>query len=143
MDYLPELLRIVAQGTATLVEAIGVLIVAVAVARTVVDYVRSLVGRADPFPPEALRLELGRSLALSLEFLLGADILRTAVEPSWDEIARLAAIAAIRTALNFFLSREIRQERAELRESATASGDGEAAAEPHRHDPTRGHGRLV
>jgi uncharacterized membrane protein len=53
---------------------------------------------------------LGRSLALSLEFLLGADILRTAVEPSWDEIGRLAAIAAIRTALNYFLQREIAQD---------------------------------
>jgi uncharacterized membrane protein len=55
-------------------------------------------------------LALGRSLALSLEFLLGADILRTAVEPSWDEIGRLAAIAAIRTALNYFLQREIAQD---------------------------------
>ena len=42
--------------------------------------------------------------------MLGADILRTAVEPSWDEIGRLAAIAAIRTALNFFLQREIAQD---------------------------------
>ena len=57
-----------------------------------------------------VRLGLGRSLALSLEFLLGADILRTAVEPSWDEIGRLAAIATIRTALNFFLQREIATE---------------------------------
>jgi len=57
-----------------------------------------------------VRLALGRSLALSLEFLLGADILRTAVEPSWDEIGRLAAIAAIRTALNYFLQREIANE---------------------------------
>jgi hypothetical protein len=46
-------------------------------------------------------------LALSLEFLLGADILRTAIEPSCDGIARLAATAAIRTALNYFLQREI------------------------------------
>jgi uncharacterized membrane protein len=42
--------------------------------------------------------------------LLGADILRTAVEPSWDEIGRLAAIATIRTALNYFLQREIAAE---------------------------------
>ena len=55
-------------------------------------------------------LALGRSLALSLEFLLGADILRTAVEPSWEEIGRLAAIATIRTALNYFLQREIAAE---------------------------------
>lgn len=110
MIELSHLLRTAAQGLATLVEAVGVFIVAVAVARTVVHYAVSIVGRREPFPPEALRLELGRSLALSLELLLGADILRTAVEPTWDEIARLAAIAAIRTALNFFLQREIAQE---------------------------------
>ena len=107
---LVEPLRTLAQFIATVVEAIGVLVVAVAVLRAVASYMRLLVARGKPFPPEALRLELGRSLALALEFLLGADILRTAVEPSWDEIARLAAIAAIRTGLNFFLQRELAHE---------------------------------
>ena len=102
---MPELLRTVAQAAATVVEAVGVLVVAVGIARAVFGYLVSLVRRSRPFPPETLRLDLGRSLALALEFLLGADILRTAVEPSWEEIARLAAIAAIRTALNFFLER--------------------------------------
>ena len=110
MPELSSLLRVIAQGLATVVEAVGVVIVAVAVVLAVARYLVALVGRARPFPPESLRLELGRSLALSLELLLGADILRTAVEPSWDEIARLAAIAAIRTALNYFLQREIAQE---------------------------------
>ena len=104
---LTELLRTAAQGAATIVEAVGVLVVAVGIARAVVGYLVSLVRRSKPFPPEGLRLDLGRSLALALELLLGADILRTAVEPTWDEIARLAAIAAIRTALNFFLEREL------------------------------------
>lgn len=99
-----------AQAAATLVEGVGVIIVVVAIARAVLRYVGMLVLRAQPFPPEGLRLELGRSLALALEFLLGADILRTAVEPTWDEIARLAAIAAIRTGLNFFLQRELAAE---------------------------------
>ena len=115
---LPEALRLVAQTIATLVEGVGIAIVAVAVVLAAVRYVAGLVGRVRPFPPEGLRLGLGRSLALSLEFLLGADILRTAVEPSWDEIGRLAAIAAIRTALNFFLQREI--DEAEARERARA-----------------------
>jgi uncharacterized membrane protein len=106
-------LRSVAQTLATIVEGVGVLIVAVAVVVAVGRYLLSLFGHERPFPPEALRLELGRSLALALEFLLGADILRTAVEPTWDEIARLAAIAAIRTALNFFLQREIAREAAQ------------------------------
>jgi uncharacterized membrane protein len=59
----------------------------------------------------AARLKLARYLALALEFQLAADILETAVAPTWQEIGELAAIAAIRTALNYFLSREIREER--------------------------------
>jgi uncharacterized membrane protein len=105
-----DLLRSAAQAIATLVEGIGIAIVAVAVLLAAARYVVGLVRQVQPFPPEGLRLGLGRSLALSLEFLLGADILRTAVEPSWDEIGRLAAIAAIRTALNYFLQREITQD---------------------------------
>jgi uncharacterized membrane protein len=107
---LAEFLRVVAQTIATLVEGVGVAIVAVVASLTTARYLVAMVGCARPFPPAALRLGLGRSLALSLEFLLGADILRTAVKPSWDEIGRLAAIAAIRTALNFFLQREIASE---------------------------------
>lgn len=56
---------------------------------------------------ETIRLELGRWLALGLEFELAADILRTAIAPSWNEIGQLAAIIVLRTALNFFLQREI------------------------------------
>ena len=102
-----ETLRLVAQTIATLVEGVGVAIVAVAVVLATARYLASLAARRQLLPSDVVRLGLGRSLALSLEFLLGADILRTAVEPSWDEIGRLAAIAAIRTALNFFLQREI------------------------------------
>src|ERR671938_575887 len=122
---LVEALRTAAQALATLVEGVGIAIVAVAVLVAAVRYLAGLVSRVRPFPPEGLRLGLGRSLALSLEFLLGADILRTAVEPSWDEIGRLAAIAAIRTALNYFLQREIAQEARMLRNEP----DGEAMAD--------------
>ena len=68
--------------------------------------------RAEAFVP--VRLALGRFLVLGLEFQLASDILRTAIAPTMREIAELAAIAAIRTALNFFLAREIKEERAEL-----------------------------
>lgn len=124
-----ELLRTGAQVVATVVEAIGVLVVTVAVLRAVTHYVRLLFTRGvqdRPFPPEVLRLELGRSLALSLELLLGADILRTAVEPSWDEIARLAAIAAIRTGLNYFLQRELTNEEVRSSRRTAAPQDVEA-----------------
>ena len=56
---------------------------------------------------EEVRLRLGRWLALALEFELGADILRTAIAPTWSEIGQLAPAAAVRTALNYFLQQEI------------------------------------
>jgi uncharacterized membrane protein len=73
-----------------------------------------------------VRLDLGRLLALGLEFQLASDILRSAVAPSFDEIGKLAAIATIRTALNFFLSREIKIEGAEIQRIA----EGSAAQDP-------------
>ncbi len=62
---------------------------------------------------EAVRLKLGRWLAVALELELGADILRTAVAPTWTEIGQLGAIVVLRTALNFFLQQEI--DKAEAR----------------------------
>jgi uncharacterized membrane protein len=58
-----------------------------------------------------IRLTLARYLAMALEFELGADILATAVAPSWNQIGKLGAIAVIRTALNYFLLQEIREQR--------------------------------
>ncbi len=46
-------------------------------------------------------------IILALEFALAADIVRTAIAPTWDDIGRLAAIAVIRTALNYFLEKDL------------------------------------
>ena len=54
-----------------------------------------------------IRLSLGRWLALALELALAADVLRSVVAPTWDEIGKLGAIAALRTVLNYFLEKEI------------------------------------
>ncbi|NOY45318.1 MAG: DUF1622 domain-containing protein [Deltaproteobacteria bacterium] len=55
----------------------------------------------------AMRRELGHNLSLSLEFLIGADVMKTAISPSWQDIGQLAAIVGIRTVLNFFLHHEL------------------------------------
>jgi uncharacterized membrane protein len=52
-------------------------------------------------------LRLGRWLVAGLTFQLAADVLETAITTSWDEVARLAAIAAIRNFLNYFLERDL------------------------------------
>jgi uncharacterized membrane protein len=83
-------------------------VIGYAVIRAVVLFaVDAVRGPSVAVPNEAIRLSLGRSLALGLEFLLGADILNTAIAPSWEQVGLLAAIAAIRTGLNYFLQQEL------------------------------------
>ena len=94
------------------VETIGALIIALGVIVAVSTFIRAwIVQRYADF--NKVRLTLARYLALALEFQLGADILSTAVAPSWDQIGKLGAIAVIRTVLNFFLMREMREEKLE------------------------------
>jgi uncharacterized membrane protein len=69
-----------------------------------------------------LRLLLGRFLVVGLEFQLAGDIIGTAVAPSWEEIAQLAAIALIRTFLNYFINREVKTE--EIGEGKTGEING-------------------
>ena len=70
-------------------------------------WLRSAAGDLERFT--SVRIALARFLALALEFQLAADVLSTAVAPSWNELGKLGATAAIRTSLNFFLMREIRE----------------------------------
>lgn len=100
------LVRLVEAGAAVVIFAGA----AIGFARFLAAAIRAR--RADAFVP--VRLDLGRFLALGLEFQLGSDLLRTAVAPTFHQIGQLAAVAAIRTALNFFLGREIREEREEV-----------------------------
>ena len=46
---------------------------------------------------------------LGLEFLIAADIIRTIVKPSLEELAILGSIVVIRTVINYFLGKELRQ----------------------------------
>jgi uncharacterized membrane protein len=96
-----------------IVELMGATVIAIGVAIAFSTYVLSEL-RIRPVPYEHVRLLLGRFLAVGLEFQLASDILGTAVSPAFDEIGKLGAIAGIRTALNYFLAKEI--ERAEAME---------------------------
>lgn len=91
-------------------EAAGAVIIGIEAISTVVRYVLSLLGLRK-YSNSSLRLHLGQFLALGLEFQLGADILAAAVAPNFQDIELLAAIAAIRTVLNYFLSKELERER--------------------------------
>jgi uncharacterized membrane protein len=92
------------------VEIFGAGLVTLGVCMAIAQLIRTLAARK-PVAFTTTRLILARYLALALEFELGADILGTAVSPSWDQIGKLGAVAVIRTGLNFFLSMEMKGER--------------------------------
>ncbi|WP_338028014.1 DUF1622 domain-containing protein [Croceibacterium selenioxidans] len=48
-------------------------------------------------------------IVLALEFALASDLIGTIIDPTWDDIGQLAAIGAIRTALAWFLSKDIEE----------------------------------
>lgn len=92
-------------------EIAAALVIGGAVLRGIATYLRQLFSRSKQHfdASEVIRLQLGRMLALGLEFTVASDILRTAVAPTRQDILNLGAIVLLRTLLNYFLEREIQQ----------------------------------
>ncbi len=99
-------------------EAAGALVIGIGVVIALIMLVGTMGNATRPWSWTRVRLVLGSYLVLGLEFQLAADILKTAIAPSFTEIGQLAAIAGIRTVLNYFLTKEIAGEKAELGEDA-------------------------
>ena len=101
-------------------QAVALLVIVIGAIEAVVQICRVMLERhvanADK---RAVWLEFARWLVAGLTFQLAADIMQTTVAPTWDEIGRLAAIAAIRTFLTFFLDRDIDSMRAMRRHRAS------------------------
>jgi uncharacterized membrane protein len=113
-----ELFQQIASGVALAMEALVVVIIAAAAVKA---FWRTLplLFNDDVLAVERydIWLRFGTAILLALEFTLAADIIRSAVSPSWDAIGKLGAIATIRIALNFFLARDI-ENLAEARRKA-------------------------
>lgn len=110
-----EIMREITHGVALLAESAGIVVVGIGVLRAVVHYAMEFVRRRDTRFKVRIRLEFGRSLALALDFLVAADLVRTVLSPDWDTIGQLAVVILIRSVLNYFLQREMQQEMEELK----------------------------
>ena len=131
LEILPEsALREMVDLMVRLIEACGAVVIMIGAIVAIVKFAVALSKRnINQF--SAVRLSLARFLVLGLEFQLAADVLRTAISPSFEEIGKLAAIATIRTVLNYFLNREIAQEQREI-ELARAPSPSPPPQSPRR-----------
>ena len=109
-----EVLREYVDLLVRLVEGAGAIIIFLGALLAFVRFVASAVRPRTDDDFTSIRLGFGRYLVLGLEFQLASDVLSTAVAPTFEQIGQLAAIAAIRTVLNYFLGKEIAAERAEV-----------------------------
>jgi uncharacterized membrane protein len=101
-----ELARKITLFTSHAAELLSAVIIGAALVKALIAYGRSLTQSIEL--KHEIRLQFGSSVAVGLELLLGADVLSTAVAPSWDDIGKLAAIAILRTGLNYFLELDVK-----------------------------------
>ncbi len=116
-----EWLVLATNAAVDVIDWLALIVIVLGAAEAFVRGVWTMLASADGHVQPDAWLRLGRWLVAGLTFQLAADILETAITTSWDEVARLGAIAAIRTFLNYFLERDL----GEIRERK-----GEPAAGP-------------
>lgn len=103
-----EIAAFITEYLSSAVELAAAIVIAVALIEAFYSFVVKFLNKSSDFTNEKIRIKFGSYVAVALELLLGADVLATAVAPTWNDIGKLAAIAVLRTALNFFLERELK-----------------------------------
>ena len=116
-----EALKPLASNVALAVQVIAAILIAFGALEAVAKVVRHVILR---HPATGWRKDVfvgfGVWLLLGLQFALAADILGSLISPTWNDIGQLAAIALIRTFLNYFLEKDL-NEAAEPSPSVLAS----------------------
>ena len=122
-----------ARQVALAINVIAVIVVVAGVVQAVVGLLRAMVNRTATLSAKrGLWLDFARWLIAGLTFQLAADIVETAIAPTWDDLGKFAAIAAIRTLLSFFLDRDLDaiSERQRADEARHAGGSTELPGTP-------------
>lgn len=108
-----SLLHAISHHIALALQATAIFVVAFGSLRALVDGWHAGVARhAGTAGQRTVWLHYARWLVAGLTFQLAADIVETSFSPTWDEVGRLAAVAAVRTFLSYFLDREVEQTEA-------------------------------
>jgi uncharacterized membrane protein len=114
-NLMKDMLTVIAFNVVTIIQIMALLVVTFG---TIQAFIKSLHAMINPSGAghnfHSGYVQYARGLIVGLTFQLAADIIQTSFAPSWDEIGQLAAIAAIRAFVNFFLERDMEaQERRE------------------------------
>lgn len=117
-----EWLMAAAGLAAAAIDVIAVILIVFGTGEAFIRGAREVLGPGSGYERREIELRLDRWLIAGLTFLLAADIIRTTLAPTWEDIGRVAAIAAIRTFLNYFLERDMKALLSRQREGPGRAG---------------------
>ena len=134
-----EILHVLAEVTVHTLEIIGISIIIVGAIRVLIRIIKSLYNKKTE--PQNAVIALGRTLALALEFKMGAEIVNTVIVRDLSELAVLGIIIGLRAVLAVLIHWEITTEEKEeaahaiLRERAIKSNqESEESDEDKKQD---------
>ena len=111
-----EWLIFATEQTVVVIDALALIIIVIGTVEAFVSAMRALFSSPTGHERRDVWLRFGRWLIAGLTFQLAADIIETSITTSWQAVARLGAIALIRTFLNYFLERDLSEARARQHE---------------------------
>src|SRR5262245_30181186 len=108
---------VLASGYAiVLIDGMALIVIFIGTVEAFFGGVRTMLSSPTGHQQRDVWLRYARWLVAGLTFQLAADILETSIAPGWDDIGRVPAIAVIRTALNYFLERDLEEVRVRQRQ---------------------------
>ncbi len=90
-----------------LLEMFGVIVLIYTALKSFVQWIRH---------DSKIRLDLAQGIALSLEFKMGSEVLRTVIVREWSELGILGAVILLRGLLTFLIHWEIKHEEEALKQ---------------------------
>lgn len=113
-----EWLSLATGFASTLIDTIALIIVVLATIEAALAGLRVTFADGNEHRKREIWLRYARWLVAALTFQLAADIIETSIAPAWDDVARLAVIATVRTMLNYFLEKDMGEIRERQEEQA-------------------------
>src|ERR1700752_3731458 len=101
----------ITEPTVVVIDALALIVIVIGTVETFIGGIRLMFSSPTGHEKRDIWLRYGRWLVAGLTFQLAADIIETSITTSWDAVGRIAAIAVIRTFLNYFLERDLTEVR--------------------------------
>ena len=106
------------ENAIVIIDALALIIIVVGTVEAFISGLRAMLAEPSGHERRDIWLRYARWLVAGLTFQLAADIIETSITTEWQAVGRIAAIALIRTFLNYFLDRDLEDVRRRQREKA-------------------------